>query len=126
MKKFLVTITLLIALVGSVFAETSNKPIKDMGIIISEGYTFNIYMEEDVSEAEIIKNKDFARKAVSIACENDKWNDYKAECICNWILENPDEPLWENQGTKVFWIAAFVTDYAEKHNVNIGIWPEKW
>ena len=120
MKKLLLIITLLVLLVGSAFAE--KYPVKNMGIIISEGYTFHICMEEDVSEAEIIQNKAFARKAVSIACENDKWNEFKAECVRNWILENPDAVI-ENQGTKAEWIAVFVTDYAQKHNVNILLIP---
>ena len=120
MKKLLLIVTLLVLLVGSAFAE--KYPVKGMGIIISEGYPFWISMEEDISEAEIIQNKAFARKAVSIACENDKWNEFKAECVRNWILENPDAVI-ENQGTKAEWIAVFVTDYAQKHNVNILLIP---
>ena len=120
MKRFIIIILALAVLVGSIFAE--KYPVKNMGIIISEGYTFHICMEEDVSEEEIIQNKAFARKAVSIACENDKWNEFKAECIRNCILENPDAVI-ENQGTKADWIAVFVTDYAQKHNVNILLIP---
>jgi len=120
MKRFIVTILALTVLVGSVFAE---HPVKDMGIIISEGYTFQICMEEDVSDTEIIQNKAFARKAISIACENNNWNKFKADCTRDWILENPGVVIEGDQGTTAAWIAIFATDYAQKHGVNILLIP---